>query len=110
MARRCGYGQPRCWSAGAVGEFFGSHHVEGLAFLADPAALGEVGERFVDRLAGGTNELSQLFWGEIEHDAQRVFGAGPWFAFGEHARARAALPGLMADMATAPDSALVIAQ
>src|SRR5262245_49767476 len=44
-------------------------------FEPQPAAHGEVGQRLVDRLAGGADELGQLLLGEVVMDVDAVVGS-----------------------------------
>src|SRR5262249_37678874 len=51
--------------AGAAGQAFGVEDDDALAVQAQPAAGGEVGERLVDGLPGGADELGHLLLGEV---------------------------------------------
>ena len=49
---------------------------DGLALQLDPAAVHEVGQRLVHRLAGGADQLGQLLLREVVLDAQALAGRG----------------------------------
>src|SRR6478735_2133758 len=72
---RRGGGQPKeTISAGAAGEALEVHDHHGAGLEAQPAARGEVGERLVDRLAGGADQLGELLLGEVVVDVDSVVG------------------------------------
>ena len=74
IRRRC----RRWWTAGVrrgcrVGapyQGFGFADQRALAVETNPAVLGEVGEDFVDRFAGGPDELGEFLLGQVVGDAQ----------------------------------------
>ena len=63
-------------SAGAAGEALDVHDHHGARLEAQPAAGREVGERLVDGLAGGADQLGELLLGEVVVDVHAVVG-GP---------------------------------
>ena len=55
-------------SAGAAGEPLDVHDDDRAGLQAQPAARGEVGQRLVDGLAGGADQLGELLLGEVVVD------------------------------------------
>ena len=64
--------KPRGGSAGAVAHTVHVEDDDGASFEADEAAGGEVGQCLVHGLTGSTDELSQLFLGEVVSDEHTV--------------------------------------